>query len=51
MGDTYITNITHFEGLPPKLGKGPAGMEAARVAALRGHQVSLYEKGKEPSYT
>ncbi len=25
-------------------GGGPAGMEAARVAALRGHQVTLYEK-------
>ncbi len=26
------------------VGSGPAGMEAARVAALRGHQVTLYEK-------
>jgi len=26
------------------VGGGPAGMEAARVAALRGHMVSLYEK-------
>jgi len=26
------------------VGGGPGGMEAARVAALRGHQVSLYEK-------
>ena len=26
-------------------GGGPAGMEAARVAALRGHEVTLYEKG------
>lgn len=26
------------------IGGGPAGMEAARVAALRGHQVTLYEK-------
>jgi 2,4-dienoyl-CoA reductase (NADPH2) len=26
------------------VGGGPAGMEAARVAALRGHQVWLYEK-------
>lgn len=26
-------------------GGGPAGMEAARVAALRGHDVTLYEKG------
>jgi 2,4-dienoyl-CoA reductase-like NADH-dependent reductase (Old Yellow Enzyme family)/thioredoxin reductase len=27
------------------IGGGPAGMEAARVASLRGHCVSLYEKG------
>jgi 2,4-dienoyl-CoA reductase (NADPH2) len=27
------------------VGSGPAGMEAARVSALRGHQVILYEKG------
>ena len=27
------------------VGGGPAGLEAARVAALRGHQVTLYEKG------
>jgi 2,4-dienoyl-CoA reductase (NADPH2) len=26
------------------VGGGPAGMEAARVAAIRGHQVTLYEK-------
>ena len=26
------------------VGGGPAGMEAARVATLRGHEVSLYEK-------
>jgi 2,4-dienoyl-CoA reductase (NADPH2) len=26
------------------VGSGPAGMEAARVAALRGHEVTLYEK-------
>ncbi|MDD4876463.1 MAG: FAD-dependent oxidoreductase [Dehalococcoidales bacterium] len=29
------------------IGGGPAGMEAARVAALRGHKVQLYEKEKE----
>ncbi|MFZ7944841.1 MULTISPECIES: NAD(P)/FAD-dependent oxidoreductase [Bacillaceae] len=28
------------------IGGGPAGMEAARVSALRGHQVTLYEKGE-----
>jgi mycofactocin system FadH/OYE family oxidoreductase 2 len=29
------------------VGGGPAGLEAARVAALRGHKVSLYERAKE----
>jgi len=29
------------------LGGGPAGMEAARISALRGHQVLLYEKEKK----
>jgi len=29
------------------VGGGPAGMEAARVAAERGHRVSLYEKDRE----
>jgi 2,4-dienoyl-CoA reductase (NADPH2) len=40
-----------FRCMPPAAGKkvlvvggGPAGMEAARVAARRGHQVSLFEK-------
>jgi 2,4-dienoyl-CoA reductase-like NADH-dependent reductase (Old Yellow Enzyme family)/thioredoxin reductase len=28
------------------VGGGPAGMEAARIAASRGHQVTLYEKDK-----
>jgi 2,4-dienoyl-CoA reductase (NADPH2) len=28
------------------VGAGPAGLEAARVAASRGHEVTLYEKGK-----
>jgi 2,4-dienoyl-CoA reductase (NADPH2) len=28
------------------IGGGPAGLEAARVAALRGHRVSLYEKDR-----
>jgi 2,4-dienoyl-CoA reductase-like NADH-dependent reductase (Old Yellow Enzyme family)/thioredoxin reductase len=27
------------------IGAGPAGMEAARVAALRGHDVKIYERG------
>ena len=29
------------------IGGGPAGMEAARVAALRGHEVTLYEKSEK----
>jgi len=29
------------------IGGGPAGLEAARVATLRGHKVSLYEKSGE----
>jgi len=29
------------------IGGGPAGLEAARVAALRGHQVTIYEKERE----
>jgi len=29
------------------VGGGPAGMEAARVAALRGHKVTLYERASE----
>ena len=30
------------------VGGGPAGLEAARVAANRGHRVVLFEKGAEP---
>ena len=36
-----------LEGDPKKvmvIGGGPAGMEAARIAAMRGHDVTLYEK-------
>lgn len=29
------------------VGGGPAGMEAARVAAIRGHEVTLYEKNHQ----
>lgn len=29
------------------VGGGPAGMEAARVAAARGHEVALYEKSRQ----
>jgi len=44
--------IPEFQSRPPQrkkrvmiVGGGPAGMEAARVAAKRGHDVTLYEKG------
>jgi NADPH-dependent 2,4-dienoyl-CoA reductase/sulfur reductase-like enzyme len=29
------------------IGGGPAGMEAARIASLRGHDVTLYDRGSE----
>jgi len=29
------------------IGGGPAGMEAARICALRGHRVSLFKKEDE----
>jgi len=29
------------------IGAGPGGMEAARIAALRGHEVTLYDRRKE----
>ena len=45
---------TLFTFLPPGkkkkvlvLGGGPAGLEAARISALRGHRVFLYEKEKD----
>jgi 2,4-dienoyl-CoA reductase-like NADH-dependent reductase (Old Yellow Enzyme family)/thioredoxin reductase len=43
-----------YEMIPPLkhkkvfiVGGGPAGMEAARIASLKGHDVTLYEKNKK----
>lgn len=41
-------DLPSLEGEPKRvmvIGGGPAGMEAARIAAFRGHDVALYEKG------
>jgi len=46
VGDDIMTDITPAR-ISKKIlivGGGPAGMEAARVAALRGHKVTLWEK-------
>ena len=45
MGDEASSRITraHESKTVLVVGGGPAGMEAARVAALRGHHVSLWE--------
>ena len=46
-----MTNIRNIRPIEKKkrvciIGGGPAGMEAARVATIRGHEVTLYEKRK-----
>ncbi len=43
--DLRITQTTKAKDIAV-VGGGPAGMEAARVAALSGHKVTLYEKRK-----
>lgn len=48
-GDLVITPATEKKNVAI-VGGGPAGMEAARVCALRGHEVSLYEKRKLGGY-
>ncbi len=45
LGKEYEYEITQADKKKVLVvGGGPAGMEAARVAALRGHEVTLYEK-------
>ena len=49
--EAELGEIEHSPAPDPKhvlvVGSGPAGMEAARVAALRGHRVTLCEKGEQ----
>ena len=42
--DGYVIKPAEKKKKVMVVGSGPAGMEAARVAALRGHEVILYEK-------
>lgn len=45
--DYAIKRLTYAPKRVLVIGGGPAGLEAARVAALRGHKVTLMEKGTE----
>ena len=44
---SYVVEPTGRKKKVIVIGGGPAGMEAARVAALRGHQVTLFEKNRK----
>ena len=52
LGREIVPEYQCTSGHPKKkvlvVGGGPAGMEAARVAARRGHEVVLYEKEPAP---
>jgi len=43
----YVINRAERPKKVMVIGGGPAGMEAARVAVLRGHEIVLYEKDNE----
>ncbi|MBT3797550.1 MAG: FAD-dependent oxidoreductase [Porticoccaceae bacterium] len=51
LGNEYLDkNIIYSTALQKKtlvIGSGPSGMEAARLLALRGHRVSIWEKDKD----
>jgi len=45
--DNYILHPAQRSKKVIVIGGGPAGLEAASVAAMRGHRVTLYDRGKE----